>query len=72
MTDEYPKIYYRDDWDQFGYDGVIEEGTVLCIESFTGSDKGGPGVKLEEMVQVTESGCEPMSSYPYESCFLNG
>lgn len=70
MTDEYPKIYYREDWDRHGYDGVIEPNTVLCVESFTGSDKGGPGVKLEEMVLVTENGCEPMSSYPFDDVLL--
>ncbi|MGI9408132.1 MAG: M24 family metallopeptidase [Hyphomicrobiaceae bacterium] len=71
MSDEYPKIYYRQDWDRHGYDGVIEDGSVLCIESFTGSERGGPGVKLEEMVRVTERGCEPLSSYPFEACLLS-
>jgi len=72
MTDEYPKIYYREDWDRHGYDGVIEPGTVLCVESFVGSEHGGPGVKLEEMVLVNESGCKPLSSYPFDDALLGG
>lgn len=70
MTDEYPKIYYRQDWDDHGYDGEIESGTVLSVESFVGSDEGGPGVKLEEMVIVTEEGAERVSSYPFEEAWL--
>lgn len=70
MSDEYPKIAYTQDWDDWGYDGVFEENMAICIESFTGSDKGGEGVKLEQMVLVTESGCEPLSTYPFETTLL--
>lgn len=70
MTDEYPKIYHRQDWDRHGYDGVIEAGTVLSVESFVGSDRGGPGVKLEQMYLITDVGAEAMSSYPFESALL--
>lgn len=70
MSDEYPKIAYTQDWDAWGYDGVFEENMVICIESYTGSDRGGEGVKLEEMVRVTGSGCEVLSSFPFESEFL--
>lgn len=66
LTDEYPKIYYRQDWERHGYDGVIEANTVLSIESFVGSERGGPGVKLEEMYLVTTTGAERLSSYPFE------
>ncbi len=70
MSDEYPKICYRQDWDRAGYDGVIEADMVLCVESFTGSDQGGEGVKLEQVVRVTETGCEELSSYPFEETLL--
>ena len=43
---------------------------VLCVESFTGSDRGGEGVKLEQMVLVTDSGCEALSTYPFEEALL--
>ena len=70
MSDEYPKIYYREDWQRDGYDGVIVPNTVLSVESFTGSVNGGPGVKLEQMVLVTQNGCEPISHYPFEEMLL--
>lgn len=71
MTDEYPKIYYRQDWDRHGYDGLIEPSMVLSVESFVGSDKGGPGVKLEEMYLVTDTGAEPLSTFPFEPALLS-
>ena len=69
MSDEYPKLYYPEDSDQ-QYDGRIEPGMVLSVESFIGSDQGGEGVKLEQMVLVTASGTEPLSTYPFEDNLL--
>lgn len=70
MSDEYPKIVYRQDWDEAGYDGEIMANTVLSVESFVGSDRGGPGVKLEDMYLVTTSGAERLSTYPFEEALL--
>lgn len=70
MTDEYPKIYYRSDWDRHGYDGVLDANMVMCIESFVGSEEGGPGVKLEQMWLVGEHRNELLSRYPLESQLL--
>lgn len=63
MSDEYPKIAYPQDWDWTGYDGELIEGTVLSVESYVGADDGNEGVKLEQMVQVTSNGVEPLSSF---------
>ena len=41
MTDEYPKIPYPDDWEWTGYDGELEAGTVLSVESYVGAEGGG-------------------------------
>ena len=70
MCDEYPKIAYRQDWPRMGYDGEIEADMVLCIESFVGAEDGGPGVKLEQQVRVTEDGYELLSTYPFEDHLL--
>ena len=70
LTDEYPKIHYRQDWDEGGYDGMLEPNMVLSVESYTGSDRGGEGAKLEQMVLVTETGCETLSNYPFEAELL--
>lgn len=70
MSDEYPKIVYRQDWDEDGYDGEVMANTVMSVESFVGSDRGGPGVKLEDMYLITASGAERLSTYPFEEALL--
>ena len=72
MSDEYPKIHYREDWDACGYDGIIEENMVLCVESYVGATGGAEGVKLEEQVLVTGRGCEVLSDYPFDARLLAG
>ncbi len=71
LTDEYPKIYYQEDWQRDGYDGLIEPNMVLCVESYSGKIDGEVGVKLEEMVLVNENGVERLSHYPFEESLLN-
>ncbi|WP_167481024.1 M24 family metallopeptidase [Mesorhizobium waimense] len=71
MCDEYPYITHAFDWKQYGYDGVLEEGMTICIESFIGSEHGIEGVKLEEQVLVTRNGCQKLSTFPYEEELMN-
>ena len=52
------------------YDGVLKPGMVLCAESYVGRWEGGPGVKLEDQVLITEDGYEVLSHYPYEENLL--
>ena len=70
MSDEWPRIAHLADWEEGGYDGVVEAGMVLCLESFVGRERGGEGVKLEQQVLVTETGTEPLSTAPFESLLL--
>jgi Xaa-Pro aminopeptidase len=70
LADEYPSIKHREDFDAKGYDGVLEEGTTLCVESFIGTEGGKEGVKLEEQVLITADGCECLSTYPFEEDWL--
>ena len=70
MGDEWPAIPWPIDWEHEGYDGVLEENMVICIESFIGSEHGGEGVKLEEQILVTRDGYQLMSTFPYESALL--
>ena len=51
-------------WEQSGWDGVVEEGMVLCAEAFVGRCGWGEGVKPEQQVLVTDSGAELLSGYP--------
>ena len=64
LADEWPNIPRRRDFDRSGYDGVIEPGMVLCVESYVGSEGGYEGVKLEDMVLITDTGREVLSQYP--------
>ncbi len=66
LTDEYPRIVHRQDREREGYDGELEVGNVLTVESFVGSDRGGPGVKLEDMYLISGAGAERLSTFPFE------
>ncbi|WP_209835248.1 Xaa-Pro peptidase family protein [Ruegeria sp. HKCCE3926] len=66
MTGEYPYLYHCGDFPNAGYDGVIEAGMTICVESYIGEDGGHEGVKLEQQVLVTESGVELLSEFPFE------
>lgn len=66
MTGEWPYLPHAMDWDESGYDGVVEPGMTLCVESFIGDEAGGEGVKLEEQVLVTDTGVERLSRFPFE------
>lgn len=70
MSDQYPKIYYRQDWESRGYDGIIQANSTICLESFVGSERGGEGVKLEDTILVTDSGNELLSTYSFEQNLL--
>ena len=70
MCDEYPKI----DPLHRGinpYDGILEAGMVLTVESYMGPKGETDGVKLEEQVLVTEDGYEVLSTYPFEATLLD-
>lgn len=71
MADEWPSIPWPIDWDDEGYDGVLEENMAICVESFIGSEHGGEGVKLEEQILVTRDGYQQMSTFPFEATLLD-
>ena len=70
MCDEWPAIPWPIDWDDEGYDGVLAENMVMCVESYIGSEHGGEGVKLEEQILVTKDGYQRMSTFPFEDELL--
>lgn len=70
MTGEYPYLYHRGDFKDAGYDGTIEPGMVLCVESYIGEEGGSQGVKLEQQILVTETGIELLSKFPFEEALL--
>lgn len=71
MTGEYPYLYHRADYAEAGYDGIIEPGMTLCVESYIGEKDGTEGVKLEQQILITETGNKLMSKFPFETCLLH-
>jgi Xaa-Pro dipeptidase len=70
MTGEYPYLYHHGDFPDAGYDGVIEPGMTICVESYIGEEGGPEGVKLEQQVLVTDTGIELLSRFPFEEDML--
>ena len=66
LTGEFPYLYHRHDYAEAGYDGVIEPGMTICVESYIGEDGGTEGVKLEQQLLVTETGNRLLSKFPFE------
>ncbi|MBZ9780052.1 Xaa-Pro peptidase family protein [Pseudomonas sp. REP124] len=70
MTGEYPYLYHHADYPASGYDGEIQPGMTLCVESYMGEDGGSEGVKLEQQLLVTETGTRLLSMFPFEEELL--
>ena len=70
MHGETPMIAHYDDFDTYSGDGVLEPGLVVSVESYIGEPDGPEGVKLEDEVVITETGCELLSRYPYDERLL--
>lgn len=70
LADEYPSIKHEPDLAARGYEGTVEPGMVICVESFIGRHGGREGVKLEEQVIITEKRVERMSTLPFETDWL--
>jgi Xaa-Pro dipeptidase len=70
MCDEYPRINPAHRGPN-PYDGVIEAGMVVSVESYMGPLGERDGVKLEEQVLVTRDGYELLSAYPMEEALLD-
>jgi Xaa-Pro aminopeptidase len=70
MTGEYPYLYHSMDFGESGYDGTVEPGMTICVESYIGEEGGGEGVKLEQQLLITDGGNELISTFPFEAGLL--
>ena len=70
LCDEFPAIPFSWELNENSFDGVLKPGMVMCVETYVGRYSGGPGVKLEEQVLITNNGYELLTSYPFESDLL--
>jgi Xaa-Pro dipeptidase len=64
LCNEYPLILNQDHFASGGYDGVIEAGMVLCVESLASESGGRESVKLEQQILVTNDGPAVLSTTP--------
>jgi len=70
LTGEFPYLYHHLDYAAAGYDGIIEPGMTICVESYIGEENGNEGVKLEQQLLVTETGNELLSRFPFETALM--
>ena len=70
LCNEYPQLVPRKLFDDLGYDAVLEPDMTICVESYIGEPGGHEGVKLEEMVRITDTGCELVGEFPFEDELL--
>ena len=70
LCDEFPSIYYPDNFIEGAFDYELQPGMTLCVEAYAGKVGGVDGVKLENQVLITENGYENLTPYPYEERLL--
>ena len=70
LCNEFPQLVPRKLFDDLGYHAVLEPDMTVCVESYIGEPGGHEGVKLEEMVRITDTGCELVGQFPFEDELL--
>jgi Xaa-Pro aminopeptidase len=66
LCDEWPYITYPEDRVPGAFEGLLEPGMTLCVESLISRPGSGFSIKLEEQVLVTDSGPETLSRAPLD------
>ena len=66
LCDEFPAIYYPEDFVEGAFDYIFEPGMTMCVEVYIGEVGGKDGVKLEDQVLITETGVENLTSCPFD------
>ena len=67
LCDEWPKITHIQDRERSAYDGDLLPGMTICVESYMGEEGGVEGIKLEQQVLITDTGCKLLSTFPFEA-----
>ena len=71
LCDEWPFIKYPEDWREGDFDHALEPGMTLCVEALIAHKGGDFSIKLEDQVLITEDGVENLTSYPFDTRFLD-
>ena len=66
LCDEFPAIYYPEDFVPGAFDYVFEPGMTMCVEVYIGEVGAKNGVKLEDQVLITETGVENLTRCPFD------
>ena len=70
LCDEWPFVPYPDAWVDGAFEVELEPGMVLCTEALVSPEGGSFSIKLEDQVLITETGCENLTSYPFDAALL--
>jgi len=70
LCDEFPSIYYPNQFIDGAADYELAPGMVLSVEVFVGEIGGKEGIKLENEVLITENGHEVLTTYPFDKHLL--
>ena len=66
LCDEWPYVSYPDSWLEGAFDAVLEPGMTLCVEALVSPEGGDFSIKLEDQVLITQTGCENLTTYPFD------
>ena len=72
LCDEFPAIYYPEDFIDGAFEYVLQPGMTLCVEAYIGAVGGKEGVKLEDQVLITETGYENLTTAPFDEKLMKG
>jgi Xaa-Pro dipeptidase len=71
LCDEWPYITYPDGHMPGAFAGVtLEAGMTLCVEALVSPEGGDFSIKIEDQVLITETGCENLTSYPFDAALM--
>ena len=70
LDDEGPSAAFADDPHPPNPDREIKPGMVMCLEAYFGAEDEPEGVKLEDQVEVTETGCRVQIPYRFSDVLL--
>jgi len=70
LCDEWPFVPYPDTWVDGAFEVALEPGMVLCTEALVSPEGGSFSIKLEDQVLITETGCENLTTYPFDPRLL--
>jgi Xaa-Pro aminopeptidase len=70
LCDEWPYVPYADGWVEGAFDVALEAGMTLCTEALISPEGGEFSIKLEDQVLITETGCETLTTYPFDPRLL--